>query len=79
MTSSHLIILLTLGLFGLTLGQEQLLMVFGGDPCFNSNNVTLLSLDGGPLVPECLQDISPHPRRLNMACMASLGEGKLLF
>ena len=79
MSSSHFIFLLILSFFGPTMGQEQLLMVFGGDPCFFSNKVTLLSLDGGPPVPECLQDISPHPRRLTMACTASLGEGKLLL
>ena len=59
-------------------GQEQLLMVFGGRSISNYlNNVTLLSLDGGPVVPECLKNLGPPPKRLYSACQATLGEGKL--
>ena len=59
-------------------GQEQLLMVFGGRSISNYlNNVTLLSLDGGPLIPECLKNLGPPPKRLYSACQATLGEGKL--
>ena len=53
-------------------------MVFGGRSISNyRNNVTLLSLDGGPPVPECLKNLGPPPKRLYSACQATLGEGKL--
>ena len=42
----------------------------------NSKNVTLLSLDGGPPVPECLQNLNLHPKGLWASCQAALGEGK---
>ena len=77
MTSSHFIFLLILSFFGPTLGQEQLLMVFGGLNVYDPlRNVTLISLDGGPPVPECLQNLSPAPKLLYSACQAALGEGK---
>ena len=58
-------------------GQEQLLMVFGGLPYIPQNkNVTLLSLDGGPKVPECLQNLNQHQRGLWDTCQATLGDGK---
>ena len=79
MSSFYHIFLLILGLLGFTQGQEQLLMVFGGEPSINSNKVTLLSLDGGPPVPSCLQNLNPHPKRLFSSCVAALGEGKLLL
>ena len=79
MSSFYHLFLLILGLLGFTLGQEQLLMVFGGEPSINSNKVTLLSLDGGPPVPSCLQNLNPHPKRLFSSCAAALGEGKLLM
>ena len=65
-------------------GQEQqLLMVFGGrgceviQDCPYPDNVTLLSLDGGPPVPDCLKNLGPPPKRLYSACQATLGDGKL--
>ena len=64
-------------------GQEQLLMVFGGrgceviQDCDYPSNVTLISLDGGPPVPHCLQNLGPHPKRLYGACQAALGDGKM--
>ena len=71
-----------LAFIALASGQEQLLMIFGGEPgglegLRNGKNVTLLSLDGGPPVPECLQNLNPHPRRLYNSCQGTLGEGKL--
>jgi len=74
----NLIILMGPGFVAIASGQEQLLMVTGGDPFWpDSKNVTLLSLDGGPPVPECLQNLNPHPRRLYDSCSATLGEGKI--
>ena len=55
--------------------QSQLLMVFGGYDY--SANVSLLSLDGGPPVPECLQNLNPLPVGLSLSCAATLGSGKL--
>lgn len=55
--------------------KAQLLMVFGGEPY--SNDVTLLSLDGDPPVPECLQNLNPHPKQLSGSCAATLGNSKL--
>ena len=71
-----------LAFIALASGQEQLLMIFGGEPgglegFRNGKNVTLLSLDGGPPVPECLQNLNLHPRRLYNSCQATLGEGRL--
>ena len=68
-----------LGVIALASGQEQLLMVFGGLPWRGPalKNVTLLSLDGGPPVPECLQNLNRHPRGLRESCPAALGDGKL--
>ena len=60
-----------LGVIALASGQEQLLMVFGGLPFRpDTKNVTLLSLDGNPPVPECLQNLSRHPRGLWSSCPA---------
>ena len=74
----NLIILMGPGFVAIASGLEQLLMVTGGDPFWpDSKNVTLLSLDGGPPVPECLQNLNPHPRGLYDSCSATLGEGKL--
>ena len=68
-----------LGVVVLASGQEKLLMVFGGLPNRpNSKNVTLLSVDGGPAVPECLRNLNPHPRNLWKSCPATLGDGKLV-
>ena len=53
---------------------SQFLMVFGGEPY--SNNVTLVSLDGAPPVPDCLQNLSPHPKQLIGSCSAALGSSK---
>ena len=55
--------------------KAQLLMVFGGEPY--SNNVTLLSLDGDPPVPDCLQNLNPHPKQLSGSCSATLRNSKL--
>ena len=72
---SHLLV--ELCILALASGQEQLLMVFGGLNVYDPlRNVTLLSLDGGPPVPECLQNLSPAPKLLYSACQAALGEGK---
>ena len=79
MSSFYHLSLFILGLLGFAVGQEQLLMVFGGEPTINSNKVTLLSLDGGPPVPSCLQNLNPLPKRLYSSCAAALGEGKLLM
>ena len=72
------------GILAFVSGQEQqLLMVFGGrgceaiQGCPYANNVTLISLDGGPSVPDCLNNLGPPPKRLYSACQATLGEGKL--
>ena len=70
------------GILALVSGQNQLLMVFGGrgcevlQDCPYPNNVTLISLDGGPPVPDCLRNLGPPPKRLYSACQATLGEGK---
>ena len=78
MSSLFLYVLYILGVIALASGQEQLLMVFGGLPWRpNVKNVTLLSLDGGPPVPECLQNLNRHPRGLRESCPAALGDGKL--
>ena len=76
--------LVACGILASALAQEQqLLMVFGGrgcevlQGCDYLNNVTLLSLDGGPSVPECLKDLGPAPKRLYSACQATLGDGML--
>ena len=76
--------LVACGILASALAQEQqLLMVFGGrgcevlQGCDYLNNVTLLSLDGGPPVPECLEDLGPAPKRLYSACQATLGDGML--
>ena len=70
MPSLFLHVLPILGVIALASGQDQLLMVFGGLP-FRSDtkNVTLLSLDDPP-VPECLQNLSRHPRGLWSSCPA---------
>ena len=67
-----------LGFIALASGQEQLLMFSGGTTPYarSSKNVTLISLDGGPQVPECLQNLNPHPRLLISSCSATLGDGK---
>ena len=73
---SHLLVALCI--LALVSGQEQLLMVFGGLNVYDPlRNVTLLSLDGGPPVPECLQNLSPAPKLLYSACQAALGPNKL--
>ena len=80
MTSIYLHVLLFFGVVLLASGQEQLLMVLGGLPNRpNGKNVTLISLDGGPPVPECLEELNPHPRNLWGSCQATLGNGKLLI
>ena len=77
----HSILLTFIAVFGfiaLASGQEQLLMFSGGTTPYarSSKNVTLISLDGGPQVPECLQNLNPHPRLLISSCSAALGDGK---
>ena len=61
-------------------------MVFGGDLYYDYyddvdedvlKNITLISLDGGPSVPYCLQNLNPHPKQLYLSCSATLGNGKL--
>ena len=42
-----------------------------------SPNVSLVSLDGGPPVPDCLQNLNPHPEGLSLSCAATLGSSKL--
>ena len=78
MSSFYNISFLLLGLLAMAFGQEQLLMVFGGDYNPNAKDVTLLSLDGGPQVPECLKDLNAHPKSLSGSCPATLGAGKIL-
>ena len=65
-----------LGCLATVVSGQQLLMVFGGEPF--SNNVTLLSLDDDTPVPECLQDLNPHPKQLYASCSATLRNSKLL-
>ena len=76
MPSNSLPSLAILGCVALALGDTytQLLMVTGGYPYWN--NVTLLSLDGGPPVPECLRDLNPHPKELFGSCSATLKNSK---
>ena len=56
----------------------QFLMVVGGvyrAGLPTSNDVELLSLDSDVEVPECLQNLNGHPRRLHWACPALLTTG----
>ena len=79
MTPFFLTFTTVLGFIALTSGQEQLLMIFGGGTpetlWRGSKNVTLISLDGGPAVPECLQNLNRHPRLLSGSCSTTLGDG----
>ena len=64
------------GFIALSSGQQQLLMFSGGNVLHrDSRNVTLISLDGGPPVPECLQNLNRHPKLLQGSCSATLGDG----
>ena len=82
MPSLFVHVLSILGIIALTTGQEQLLMVFGGRfgevPTLfpKYRDVHLLSLDGGPPLPWCLQSLNRHPRVLFGSCQATLGNGK---
>ena len=86
MSSLYFHVLSILGIIALTTGQEQLLMVFGG--AFGEvptlfpkyRDVHLLSLDGGPSLPWCLQSLNKFPREFGNlweSCPATLGTGKL--
>ena len=77
MTSFFTTLLLTvLGFIAMTSGKEQFLMFSGGAVRRGSRNVTLISLDGSPPVPECVQNIKPHPRLLASPCSATIGDGE---
>lgn len=83
MPSLFLHVLPVLGIITLTTGQEQLLMVFGGQfgevPTLfpKYRDVHLLSLDGGPPLPWCLQSLNKFPINLWESCPATLGNGRL--
>ena len=89
MPALYLHVLSILGIIALTTGQEQLLMVFGGKwewlgevPTLfpKYRDVHLLSLDGGPPLPWCLQSLNKFPREFGNlweSCQATLGDGKL--
>ena len=79
-------VLSILAIIALTAGQEQLLMVFGGQfgevPTLfpKYRDIHLLSLDGGPPLPWCLQSLNKFPREFGNlweSCPATLGDGKL--
>ena len=56
----------------------QFLMVIGGifkAGLPTSSNVELISLDPEVEVPECLQNLNDHPRRLHWSCAATLLQG----
>ena len=58
--------------------EPQFLMVIdgvyrAGFP--TSSNVELISLDPEVEVPECLQNLNDHPRRLHWSCAATLLQG----
>jgi len=86
MPALYLHVLTILGIIALTTGQEQLLMVFGGQfgevPTLfpKYRDVHLLSLDGGPPLPWCLQSLNKFPREFGNlweSCPATLGADKL--
>ena len=89
MPALYLHVLSILGIIALTTGQEQLLMVFGGKWEFlgeaptlfpKYRDVHLLSLDGGPPLPWCLQSLNKFPREFGNlweSCPATLGAGEL--
>ena len=62
-----------LGCLATVVSGQQLLMVLG----YPFSNVTLLSLDDDTPVPECLQDLNPHPKQLYASCSATLRNSKL--
>ena len=58
--------------------EAQYLMVIGGvyrAGFPTSNDVELISLDPEVEVPECLQNLNDHPRRLHWSCAATLLQG----
>ena len=86
MPALYLHVLTILGIIAMTTGQEQLLMVFGGQfgevPTLfpKYRDVHLLSLDGGPPLPWCLQSLNKFPREFGNlweSCPATLGAGEL--
>ena len=50
-------------------------MVFGGYPN-GSNEVTLIAVEDDVTVPECHQNLEPHPKILEGTCQATLTESE---